>query len=134
MLQETEVVVARGQTLSLDLPCGGTLPAGDAAPTTPATPSNPVTGGGGAKPTLTFGAVKRTGKRVRATLSASAPLTGVRLTVRRGRKTVGAKNLKTLSGTRKVTVKLARKPRRGRYTVRATAAGATTAKGTFRVR
>ena len=137
VLQETDVVVARGQTLELDLPCGGTLPArkgggsggADGDGTGPGTGTGTTPGG----TTLKIGRVKRTGKRLKVTLTArGGTLRALRVKVRRGKRTVGTAKLKRLSGTRTVTVKSKRKLRRGRYTVSVSAKGLKAVKKTVR--
>ena len=106
VLQETEVVIGRGEVKTIDLPCGGTLTGGD----------------GGANATtakvLSLKRAKR-GKVAKVRLQAlGGALTGAKVTVKKGRRALGAKKVKTLSG--KTTVKVAlRKGRlkKGRYTV-----------------
>ena len=120
VLQETDVVVARGQTLNIDLPCGGTLP--DEVTTT----------GGAAKGVtmilgerrIAIGKVKRSGRRVRVALSArGGTVQGVRVALRRGSKTLAVAKLASLTGTRTVVVKARRKLARGRYAIRVSATG-----------
>ena len=121
VLQETDVVVARGQTLNIDLPCGGTLP-------------DEVTTTGGAAKGVTVdsqASVASRSARSSAPVAACAlPLTarggtvqGVRVALRRGSKTLAVAKLASLTGTRTVVVKARRKLARGRYAIRVSATG-----------
>jgi hypothetical protein len=125
VLQETDVTVARGQTLQIDLPCGGTLPAeGGRGGTAPQHSSGGIVDAIGR---VSIGKVRRAGKRLRVTLSAKGGTArSVRVAVRRGKRTVGVARLASLSGTRTVVVKAKRRVARGRYVVRVSAAGADT--------
>jgi hypothetical protein len=134
VLQEADVTVARGQTLQIDLPCGGTLAPDDSG--------RPGGGGAGSGPgaaapgaALKVGKVRRAGRRLRVALTAQGgTLRGVRVVVARGKKQIAAARLASLSGTRTVVVKARRKLARGRYVVRASATGAATVRRTVKLR
>jgi hypothetical protein len=100
VISTQDVVVARGQTLELDLPCGGKL-------------------------RLRVGAIKVAGRKVRVPVTATGlPARRVVVAVLKGAKRVGRAKRASLAGRKTVTVKLKRRPARGRYTVRVTAKGA----------
>jgi hypothetical protein len=106
VLETTEVVIGRGETKAIDLPCGGTLPAGDGS-------SNAVSA-------KVLSVSRRKGGRVAAVRvrALGGSLTGARIAVRRGKRTLGATTVKSLSGTRTIKVAI-RKGRLGkrRYAV-----------------
>lgn len=131
VLQETEVFVKRGEIVKLDLPCGGTLPreedgggsgGGGAAP--------PAGGGGTTAPavrtaTLKVGKVKRAGRTLRVAVTATGgTVSGLRVAVLRGRRTVARGKLASLTGTKTVVVKGKRAFARGKYAIRVSGTGA----------
>ena len=71
--------------------------------------------------TLALKAAKPKGKSLRVTIKASAPVTRVAATLRRGKKTVGKGSLTRVDGTSVLKIKLRGKPKRGRYTLKVTA-------------
>ena len=106
VLQETEVVVGRGEVKTIDLPCGGALVGG---------PS----GADGVTAKLLSIRSARGGRvaRVRVETLGGA-LSGAKLTLKRGKRTLGTKRVKTLSGRRTLAVKVRRgRLGKGRYTV-----------------
>jgi hypothetical protein len=139
VLQEMEVVIARGQEFKADLPCGGTLPAEETAAT-------PNTAGGGSAPavvttpsggtaTIKIGKVKRSGRKLRIGLSVQgASLSGVKVSVRKGKRSIGSAKLGTVSGLRTVVVKARRKLAKGAYTVRVSATGVKTVSRKVKIR
>ena len=106
VLQETEVVIGRGEVKTIDLPCGGTL-------TDPAGGANGVT----AKLLEIKRAKGGRAAKVRVQVLGGS-LSKARITVKKGKRKLGSKRVKTLTGTRTIKVK-ARKGRlkKGRYTV-----------------
>jgi hypothetical protein len=126
VLETHQVTLERGQTLAMDLPCGGTLP--DAAAPGPATAG---------KKGLSIRRVAAV--RGRRALRTTVRVTGttakkVVLTVTRGGRVVGTRRLASLRGTRTVTIRLARRLPRGRYTVTVRAAGLKTVRRAERIR
>jgi uncharacterized membrane protein YgcG len=156
VLQEMDVVVGRGETFKADLPCGGTLPADDGSDGSGSgsgsgggSGSNGGSGGGsggagngggstgpaGRTATLKIGAVKRAGRKLRLTLSArGGKVSALKITVRKGRRTVARGKLRSLSGSRKVVVKAKRRVARGKYTVRVSGKGAATVTRKLRIK
>ena len=129
VIEQTEVVVARGETANVDLPCGGTLPAGPG----PAAP--PAAGPGAAAPALRIGRVRRAGRKVRAVLRASGgAVAKVRVTLRRGRRAVAVARLARLDGRRTVALRARRRLRRGAYVLSVSAPGVETVARRVRVR
>jgi hypothetical protein len=134
VLQEMDVTVARGQTLDLDLPCGGTLPPRVTQPTTGGGSGGGTAGGTGtgtgAAPaagvaTLKIGAVKRSGRKVKVALSAQGgTLHNLVVTLLKGRRAIGKAKLADLAGARTIVIKPKGKVARGVYTVKVTATGA----------
>jgi len=129
VVQEMDVVVARGATFTADLPCGGTLPTdtpagggtGGATPGIPPGTSKPVTV---IKRRLSIRSAKRSGKRVKvALLARGGAVKNIRVTLRKGKRTLGSAKLKSLSGRRTLTLKTRKRLRRGTYTLRATGTG-----------
>jgi hypothetical protein len=121
VLQEADVIVNRGQTFQIDLPCGGTLT------------SEVPPGAAGAK--LAIGKVKARGKKVSVALNASGgTLSNVRVALKRAKKTLGTARLASLAGSRTVSLKTRRRLAKGSYTVRVTAAGGVAATRQLRIR
>jgi len=106
-------------------PCGWYLD--DVVVTTTGTPGNagaPATGDGttappAAKPTVSFTSAKLRGKKATLALKVDGgAISGAKITLKKGKKTVGTGKAATLEpGTRKVAVKLRRKLKKGTYTV-----------------
>ena len=139
VVETHEVVVDRGQTVTLDLPCGGTLPPPATAPasgggtTTPeartieVVPTTPVTA-------LSV-KVGRTAKLRKGRAAVSLEVKGgplskavITLLNRKGKK-VGTAKVASLNGKRTLTIKLRKGTKRGAYKVRV--AGATPAGAPF---
>lgn len=91
-------------------------PAAPAAPGAPAAPAAPAT--------LSLKAGKLRGKALPVTVSASAPVSDVAATLKRGRKVVAKGSLARVDGTAVMKLKLKGKPRRGRYALKVTAVDA----------
>lgn len=109
VIQEMDISIARGQTVNVDLPCGGTL-VGDAKPR--------------AAVKLTVGKAKRSGKAVAVRLTAKGgTLSRLKVTLLKGKRAVGKASLKRLKGSKTVKIKVKRKIAKGRYTVRVTGGG-----------
>ena len=142
VLQETDVVVGRGEVFKVDLPCGGALPkeddgAGSGGGSGAGGVGGDSAGGGPAAPgaSLAIGKVKRAGRKLRVALTArGGTVRDLRIVVRRGRKAVGKGRLAALTGKRTVIVKARRRLSRGRYTVRVTAPGVKAASRRVKVR
>jgi hypothetical protein len=141
VLQETDVVVGRGQVLDVELPCGGTLPPRVAAPgagsgSAPGAGAGSGTSGPAATgASLKIGAVKRAGRSVKVALSTQGgALHNLRVTLLKGRRTIGTAKLATLAGAKSVRIKPKGKVARGTYTVKVSATGARTVSKTLKLR
>ena len=141
VLESRDVFVARGETLPVDLPCGGTLPSDDAGGSTPpavAAPGAPPKSGAPSARGLGVRvlSVKRSGRRARVVLQVSGGTLRnavVQLLDRRGKR-LGTAKVKRLAGRRTITVKARRSLRRGTYRVKVTAAGLAAVTRSARVR
>jgi hypothetical protein len=112
VVETKQVTVARGQTVTLDLPCGGTLPS------SASTIAKPVR--------LSVTRAALSGRTLTTTVrAAGGRATTVTVTLLRGRTVLGRTRIATLTGTRRVTLRLRRRAAAGRYTVRVAARGAT---------
>jgi len=69
-----------------------------------------------------------------AVTATGGPASGVRVALRRGKKTLGVAKLASLSGTRTVVVKSRRKLGRGRYAIRVSATGVKPVSRRFKLR
>jgi hypothetical protein len=115
VIETKSVVVDRGQAVSLDLPCGGTLVNGASAPTL-------------APITLKVVSVRRfKGSRaLKVKVRASgAAIKNVKVAFLRGKKRLGTGRIATLSGTKTLRVKIVKgtKVRKGKYVLRFSAKG-----------
>ena len=113
----------------------GHLPASGAAPAPAGTPSSPgSTGAPRATLRLRLTRVRRGARRVVVRVTASRPVSGVRIRLWRPHQTLASRRLSRLSGTRRVTLRARRALRRATYRVTVSARGAVSVRRSLRVR